>query len=167
MAHIVLTLLRLRCLGVLALATLALPLVAAPVARGQAPNEITYTKHVAPIIQQKCQVCHQPNSIAPMSLLTYEDAKSVSNEMREYLSTRVMPPFHVDRAVGIKEFKNDRGLSDEQLNTILRWIDGGMPFGKKEDLPPNPKFPDPTGWQSGLPVDKTDRGPEHSEASGP
>jgi hypothetical protein len=82
-----------------------------------------------------------------MALLTYDDAKSYAQEMREYLSTRVMPPWHVDRTVGVKEFKNDRGLSEDQLNTMLRWIDGGMPFGKKEDLPPPAVFPDPTGWQ--------------------
>src|SRR5262245_1037949 len=57
---------------------------------------VTFAKDVAPILQQKCQVCHQPNSIAPMSLLTYDDAKSYANEIREYLTTRVMPPWHID-----------------------------------------------------------------------
>ena len=147
MAHIVLTLLRLRCLGVLALATLALPLVAAPVARGQAPNEITYTKHVAPIIQQKCQVCHQPNSIGPMPLTSYEEVVKAARRIKGRVVARVMPPWHIDKNVGIRDFKNDRSLTDEQIETIVRWVDNGTPLGDPRDMPPAPVFPDPTGWQ--------------------
>src|SRR5215831_2237809 len=76
-----------------------------------AAEPVTFTKNVAPILQQKCQVCHQPNSIAPMSLLTYQDTKDYADEIREYVSNRVMPPWHIDRTVGIHDFKNDRGLS--------------------------------------------------------
>ena len=112
-----------------------------------ADEPVTYTKHIAPILQQKCQVCHQPNSIAPMSLLTYQDAKDYADEIRQYVSSRVMPPWYLDRTVGVHDFKNDRGLSDEQISTIVRWMDSGMPLGKTEDMPPPVKFPDPTGWQ--------------------
>ena len=119
-------------------------LIAAQFAGAQ---EITFTKHVAPIIQQKCQVCHQPNSIAPMSLLTYKDVKEYASEIRTNVSQRVMPPWHIDRAVGVHDFKNDRGLTDAQLSTIVRWLDSGMPEGKREDMPPPMKFPDPSAWQ--------------------
>jgi hypothetical protein len=108
---------------------------------------VTFTKNVAPILQQKCQVCHQPNSIAPMSLLTYQDAKDYADEIREYVSARVMPPWHIDRTVGIHDFKNDRGLTDDQISTLVRWIDGGMPEGKREDMPHPVKFADPSEWQ--------------------
>src|SRR5215211_5217160 len=110
-------------------------------------QDITFTKHVAPIIQQKCQVCHQPNSIAPMSLLTYKDVKEFASEIRTNVSQRVMPPWHIDRTVGVHDFKNDRGLTDAQLSTIVKWLDSGMPEGKREDMPPPMKFPDPSGWQ--------------------
>ena len=101
---------------------------------------MTFTKHVAPILQQKCQVCHQPNSIAPMSLLTYDDAKKYADEIRANVTERVMPPWHIDKTVGIHDFKNDRSLSDEQIATIVRWMDTGMPVGKKEDMPPPVTF---------------------------
>ena len=116
-------------------------------AAASAEEPVTFTKHVAPILQQKCQVCHQPNSIAPMSLLTYQDAKDYADQIREYVTARVMPPWHIDRAVGIHDFKNDRGLSDEQIATLVRWMDGGMPEGKPEDMPPPVKFADPNSWQ--------------------
>jgi mono/diheme cytochrome c family protein len=117
----------------------------APAPRGD--EEITFAKHVAPILQQKCQACHQPNSIAPMPLMTYEDTKKYADEIRDRVTEHVMPPWHIDKTVGIHDFKNDRSLSDEQIATLVRWLDHGMPFGKKEDLPPPAKFPDPTGWQ--------------------
>lgn len=110
-------------------------------------SEITYARHVAPIFQQKCQECHQPNSIAPMSLLTYEDAKRFAARIKARVATRVMPPWHIDKTVGIQQFKNDRGLSDEQIATIVKWVDAGAPRGNPADEPPPVKFADPTSWR--------------------
>ena len=143
----------------IALATLSAPLVLgvqaafSPIGTrrgGESPArvaEVTYTKHVAPILQAKCQSCHQPNSIAPMSLLTYEDATSYAREIKDNVSARRMPPWHIDRTVGIQAFKNDRGLSDEQIATIVKWIDAGTPRGDAKDLPPAATFPDPRRWE--------------------
>jgi len=114
---------------------------------GAAREAITFTKHVAPILQQKCQVCHQPNSIGPMPLLTYEDAKKFATKIRSRVRARVMPPWHIDKTVGIREFQNDRSLTDEQIETIVSWVDAGAPQGEPKDLPPPVEFPDPTGWQ--------------------
>ena len=117
---------------------------ATPAPAPRADEPVTFTKHIAPILQQKCQVCHQPNSIAPMSLLTYEDAKEYARRDSSRTSrARVMPPWHIDKTVGIHDFKNDRSLSDEQIATIVRWMDTGMPQGKTEDMPPPVKFADP------------------------
>ena len=116
-------------------------------ARFAAAQDITFAKHVAPIIQQKCQTCHRPNSIAPMSLLTYDDVREYADEIRARVSERVMPPWHIDRAVGIHDFKNDRGLTEEQISTIVRWLDGGMPLGNPAEMPPPLSFPDASGWQ--------------------
>jgi hypothetical protein len=120
---------------------------ARPTSAARGTDEVTFAKNIAPMLQQKCQVCHQPGSIAPMSLMTYDDAKEYADKIKERVSTRVMPPWHIDRTVGIQEFKNDRGLSDDQISTFVRWIDAGMPFGRQQDLPAPAKFPDPAGWQ--------------------
>ena len=110
-------------------------------------EEITYAKHVALILQEKCQVCHQPNSVAPMSLLTYRDVIKEAKSIKAKVESRVMPPWHIDTSIGIQEFKNNRGLSDEEIDTIVRWVDAGTPFGERSDLPPPVEFPDPNRWQ--------------------
>src|SRR5688572_18099642 len=121
-----------------------LMLAATPaVALAQSSGAVTFTKHVAPILQQKCQECHQPGSIAPMSLITYEDARKYARRIKTKVSARLMPPWHIDRTVGIQAFKNDRSLSDEQIATLVRWVDDGTPLGSSADLPPALKFPDP------------------------
>ena len=116
---------------------LACAVMARPVPAG-AQEEPTYARDVAPILQAKCQVCHQPGSIAPMSLMTFEAVKRYAPRIREKVSQRIMPPWHIDRSVGIQEFKNDRGLTDEELETLVAWLDGDMPFGDEADLPPPP-----------------------------
>ena len=108
---------------------------------------VTFTKDVAPILQEKCQVCHQPNSIGPMPLISYADAKAFADDIKEKVSTRLMPPWHIDKTIGIKDYKNDRGLSDAQVSTIVKWVDAGAPMGDPKDMPPPKVFPDPTGWQ--------------------
>ncbi len=112
-----------------------------------APSAATYTRDVAPIFQQKCQECHQPGSIAPMSLLTYDDAKKYSRRIRAKVSERLMPPWHIDRTIGVQQFKNDRSLSDAQVATIVNWVDAGTPLGDPKDMPPAITFPDPNRWQ--------------------
>ncbi|HEY9227616.1 MAG TPA: cytochrome c, partial [Gemmatimonadaceae bacterium] len=99
--------------------------------------------------QQKCQVCHSPGSIAPMPLITYKDVKDYADEIRDYVGKRVMPPWHLDKTVGVHDFKNDRSLSDGQIATIMKWLDTGMQPGKPEDMPPEVKVAaaDPSGWE--------------------
>src|SRR6267378_3610356 len=86
---------------------------------------VTFTTDVAPILQAKCQDCHRAGSMAPMSLITYEETRPWARSIKERVSTRQMPPWHIDRAVGVQKFKNDMSLSDEQVDTIVRWVDGG------------------------------------------
>ncbi len=122
---------------------LAVPAAAA----AQADTGVTFAKDVAPIFQQKCQVCHQPDSIAPMSLLTYQEVRPWARAIRRRVLAREMPPWHIARNVGIKQFKNDRSLSDEQIDTIVQWVDAGAPLGDSNDLPSPIAWPDPTAWQ--------------------
>jgi hypothetical protein len=114
---------------------------------GATRANVTFTKDIVPILQEKCQVCHQPDSIAPMSLLTYQDAKKYAARIKTRVQNRVMPPWHIDKTIGIREFKNDRSLSDAQINMIVKWVDAGSPEGDPKDLPPPATFPDQSGWQ--------------------
>jgi hypothetical protein len=131
--------------GVLTL-VLALAAQVPPAARQAAPPAVTFAKDVAPILQDKCQVCHQPGSIGPMSLVTYDDARVFASRIKAKVSARLMPPWHIDRTVGIQEFKNDPSLSDAEVETIVQWVDTGTPMGNPADLPPPAEFPDPVTW---------------------
>jgi len=114
-----------------------------------AASDVTFTKNVAPILQEKCQVCHRPGSIAPMSLVTYAEAKKYANQIRARVSARTMPPWHIDKTVGIQQFKNDRSLSNAQIDTLVRWAENGMPEGDPKDMPPPLTWPDASAWQLG------------------
>ncbi len=116
------------------LMTLGIVMAAAPALAADGP--VTFSKDIAPIFQAKCQECHQPNSIAPMSLVTFQDARPWVRSIKERVSTRQMPPWHIDKGVGVQQFKNDMSLSDEQIDTIVRWVDGGSLQGDPKDLPP-------------------------------
>jgi hypothetical protein len=107
---------------------------------------ITFTKDIAPIFQEKCEACHRTESIAPMSLVTYEEARPWAKAIRERVITRQMPPWHLDKTVGIQKFKNDRSLSDAQIDTIVKWVDAGAPKGELKDMPAPKQWPDESKW---------------------
>ena len=107
----------------------------------------TFTRDVAPIMFAKCASCHRPGEVAPMPLLSYSDARPWASAIKQRVSTRMMPPWHADPAHGT--FRNDLRLSDREIDTIVRWVDGGAREGESSALPPLPKFPE--GWQIGTP----------------
>ena len=115
--------------------------------RGPAKGEITWSKQVSRIIQQKCQTCHHPNTAAPFSLLTYDDAVNWGAMMKEVILQRRMPPWHADPRFG--DFREDRQLSQDEVDTVLAWINDGMPEGDRTELPPDREYPD--GWRIGKP----------------
>src|SRR5216683_1058096 len=121
--------------------------IAAPVFAADAARPVTFTKDVAPILQAKCQECHQPNSIAPMSLITFQEARPWARAIKERVATRQMPPWHIDKSVGVQKFKNDMSLSDEQVDTIVRWVDAGAPQGDPKDMPPPKPLVTDNQWQ--------------------
>ena len=114
----------------------------------KAAGSPTFAKDVAPILQAKCQDCHRPGSIAPMSLLTYEETRPWARSIKERVATRQMPPWHIDKAVGVQKFKNDMSLSDDQIGTITQWVDSGAPFGDAKDMPPPRQWPTDNEWQA-------------------
>jgi hypothetical protein len=133
--------------------TVSLALVA--IGHAQAPNRAaatdpgapTFTRDVAPIMFTKCASCHRPGEVAPMALLSYADARPWASAIKQKVSTRAMPPWHADPAHG--SFRNDLRLSDREIDTIVKWVDGGAREGDPSALPALPKFPE--GWQIGKP----------------
>lgn len=109
----------------------------------------TFSKDVLPILQRSCQKCHRPNSNAPMSLLTYEDVRPWVRAIRTRVPARQMPPWHLDRSVG--EYADDPSLSDKEIETIVKWIDGGAPRGNPADAPPPKQFAALDTWVYGEP----------------
>src|SRR5215467_5160684 len=103
---------------------------------------ITYTKDVAPILNKNCVICHRPNDVAPMSLMTYEDVLPFARMIQQDVDQRKMPPWHADPHVG--EFTNDARLSAAEISTIDAWVKGGAKKGDLKDLPPSPVFE--PGW---------------------
>src|SRR5271167_4615435 len=93
------------------------------------PRPVTFSKDIAPIFQAKCEECHRKGTVAPMSLITYQETRPWAKAIRERVINRQMPPWHVDKTVGIQHFANDRSLTDAELNTIVRWVDSGAPQG--------------------------------------
>jgi hypothetical protein len=109
--------------------------------------QVTYTKDIAPILQDKCQDCHRAGGMAPMSLLTYQETRPWAKSIRERVVKRQMPPWFIDKSVGIQHFANDVSLKDEQIARIAAWVDNGAPMGDPKDLPPPKKFDDDSGWK--------------------
>ena len=107
---------------------------------------VTFAKDVAPIFQDKCQSCHRADSIAPMSLVTYEEVRPWARAIKTRVASREMPPWNIDKTVGVQHFQNDRSLSDDQIDTIVRWVDAGAPLGDPKDLPRQREWPNENIW---------------------
>jgi hypothetical protein len=119
------------------------------------PVEITFTKDIAPILQRSCQSCHRPDSVAPMPLISYEDARPWAKAMKERTLLRnrqgVMPPWYIEKNVGIQRYKNDTSLTEEEIAKIAKWADNGAPRGNPADMPPPLVFADSKTWVIGKP----------------
>ena len=147
------TISKMVCLPVLAgMVALVSPV---PAFAGEAPEEPTFSKDIAPILQRSCQKCHRPNALAPMSLITYEDARPWARAIKYRTGLRdkpgVMPPWYIEKNIGIQDFKDDWSLSDEEVATIARWADNGAPEGNPAEMPEPPPFIDVDEWEIGQP----------------
>jgi len=128
-----------------ATALLALPI---PSVAGDETKTITFSKDVAPIFQAKCQSCHEPGSIAPMSLMTFQESRPWAKSIKARVESRQMPPWHIDRSVGVQRFKNDMSLTDAQVSTIVAWVDQGAVEGNRADLPKPKPINTTLYWQA-------------------
>ena len=148
------TLLLTLLLLALLVGVLTLPALAAEPAREAADavaGEVTFTKDVLPILQRSCQNCHRPDAGAPMSLLTWQEARPWARSIKKRVVTRSMPPWHLDRSIGITDYIGDPSLTDAEIQTVARWVDTGARQGDPEDAPPPVEFSDLDAWTFGEP----------------
>ena len=117
---------------VLGLAAAAVLLTAPGTATAQT-NNVTFSRDVAPIFQRSCQGCHRAGQMGPMSLMTYEEVRPWASRIRSKVVNRVMPPWHLDKTVGIQEFQNDISLSDAEIDIIVDH-EGRVWFGLSNNL---------------------------------
>jgi hypothetical protein len=129
-------------------------------ANAQAPasGPVTFSKDIAPILQRSCQRCHRPDTVAPMSLLTYAEVRPYARAIKQRTQLKyapwmrgVMPPWYIETNIGIQHFKDDPSLSDKEIALIAAWVDAGAPEGDPKDLPTPAKFADVAEWALGKP----------------
>jgi len=122
---------------------------------GAKHEEITFSKHIAPILQRSCQNCHRPAGVAPMALTNYGEVRRYARAILRRTSIRdragTMPPWYVEKDIGIQHFKDDPSLSDQDLEHIATWVADGTPEGDPADLPPPLVFNDNVAWHAGEP----------------
>ena len=141
----------------IAILGLALPLSAAAQSADshQSMKEVTFADDIAPILYQNCVKCHRAGGVAPMSLMTYDEVRPWAPVIKYKTGLRdqmgVMPPYYLERGIGIQQVKDDERLSEEQLGLIALWADSGAPEGNPENLPAVPEFSDSNEWRLGQP----------------
>jgi hypothetical protein len=143
----------LQAVALAGLVVIAVPAVAS--AGQSAGDEVTFTKDVAPILQRSCQSCHRANSVAPMSLITYDEVRPWARSIKQRTGLRdqmgVMPPWFIEKDVGIQSFKEDISLNEEEIETIAAWVDSGALRGNPADMPAPLIFTAADEWSIGEP----------------
>ncbi len=139
-------------LSALALVALLVPGLGAQQASHE---EVTFTRDIVPILQRSCQTCHRDGGVGPMSLVTYQQVRRYSSRIVYKTGLRdvagAMPPWYVEKDIGIQHFKNDPSLSDWEVAAIAAWVENGMPEGNPADMPPPRVFPNDEVWIAGEP----------------
>jgi hypothetical protein len=124
----------------------------------------TFSKDVAPVLFKRCIECHRAGEAGPMALTSYKEARPWAKSIKQAVASRTMPPWDADPAVD--HFSNDRRLTDNELATVVKWVDNGAPEGNPKDLPKLPALVQ--GWQFGKPDVTFDIGKDYTiTAEGP
>ena len=114
-------------------------------------EEVTYAKDIAPILQRSCENCHRPNGAGPMSLTTYEEVRPWARAIKTRTGigphAGVMPPWYMEKNIGIQKYKDDPSLSDIEVAKVAKWADSGAPMGNAADLPPKKNYADDSAWR--------------------
>ena len=128
-----------RSLGAVVLPCLVFVLInSGPVLAGgsERDSEVTFSREIAPILQRSCQNCHRPGGTAPMSLVNYSEVRPWARSIKNRTQVREMPPWFIDKNIGIQRFKDDPSLTDQEIELIGRWVDTGALEGDPSDMPP-------------------------------
>ncbi|MDX1568443.1 MAG: cytochrome c, partial [Longimicrobiales bacterium] len=115
-------------------------------ASGDDAAPVTYAADVAEIINENCVNCHREGGIGPMQLTNYEQVQQWAPLIKMRVANRDMPPYAYDTNIGIQDLDYDWRLSQEEINTVVQWVDEGAPMGDPADMPPAPDLPDPNEW---------------------
>jgi hypothetical protein len=118
----------------------------------------TFAKDIAPILYARCAMCHRPGEVAPMSLMSYNDVRPWARAMKVQVVTRTMPPWHAEGEPG--KWRNDRRLSQAEIDKIVAWVDVGAPRGNDSDMPAPPRFAQGWNGPDGRPPDVIIEAPE-------
>jgi len=118
----------------------------------------TYAKDIAPIFYARCAMCHRPGEVAPMSLMSYNDVRPWARAIKLQVVTRTMPPWHAEGEPG--KWRNDRRLSQTEIDKIVAWVDAGAPRGNDSDMPAPPQFAQGWNGPGGRPPDLVIEAPE-------
>jgi hypothetical protein len=149
-----------RCLAVLVgaavLAGGAWMLSSSLAAQSAPPSaDVTYTKNIAPILQRSCENCHRPGGAGPMPLTTYEEVRPWARAIKQRTGigphAGVMPPWYMEKNIGIQKYKDDPSLSDAEVAMVAKWADSGAPRGNPADMPPAKQYVDNAVWRIGTP----------------
>jgi len=120
-----------------------------------ASDEVTFTKDIAPLLQRSCENCHRADGVAPMPLTTYEEVRPWARSIKQRTGigphAGVMPPWYVEKNIGIQEFQSDPSLSAQEIARIAKWADSGAPRGNPADMPPPRVYADRNAWAIGTP----------------
>ena len=143
---------RMSIVGVVLVGFVAVGVTTAPAHAAGAERDtgVTFTKDIAPILQRSCETCHRPQGGGPMSLISYEAVRPWARSIKNRTAAGEMPPWFIDRNIGIQRYKDDPSLSDDEIAAIATWVDNGAPRGNPEDLPEPRQWPD-GGWTYGTP----------------
>jgi hypothetical protein len=118
-------------------------------------DDVTYTRDIAPVLQRSCENCHRPGGAGPMPLTSYEEVRPWARAIKQRTSigphAGVMPPWYMEKNIGIQHYKDDPSLSDVEIAKIARWADSGAPRGNPADMPPAKQYADNAVWRIGTP----------------
>ena len=139
-----------KLVSVLGLLVILIPLKAAA-----QTDQITFHKDIEPILQRSCQNCHRAGGVGPMPLVTYEQVAPFAGliEYKTGLRDRAgaMPPWYMEKDIGIQDYKNDPSLNDEEIAAISTWARSGTPKGNTANAPQALVFDDSLKWTAGDP----------------
>lgn len=114
------------------------------------PAQVTFSKDIAPILQRSCENCHRPDGGGPMSLVTYQEVRRYAQRIKDRTAIRdrmgAMPPWYIEKDIGIQHYQNDNSLSDQDLALIQAWVDNGAPEGNPADMPAPLEWGDGAEW---------------------